>query len=58
MTVRTISSLPELPVVSLQTAESKNTVDAFRGKNTVIGTFLHIDTLCGIRLHPSLIAQN
>jgi thiol-disulfide isomerase/thioredoxin len=39
MTVRTISSLPELPVVSLQTAESKNTVDAFRGKNTVIGKF-------------------
>ena len=36
----TVSCLPDLPVVCLQTAQSSNTIDAFSGKNTVIGMFL------------------
>lgn len=39
MTISTSSTtLPELPLTCLNTAEFQSTSDAFKGKNTVIGT--------------------
>ena len=51
----TVSFLPDLPLVCLQTAQSSSTIDAFSGRNTVIGMFRSIYFVSHIVIVASLL---